>query len=382
MSNICSTTAAAAPGGNHGSLSQAARGQLDRSTTRAGHRTGLVRGLHLAGVLRARARGDLQARVAERRTRRAASPERAATSPRSSVRPTPRSSWSATSDGRGAGVPQHLPPPRQQAGVERLSRPRRPSGICRQFACKYHGWRYDLDGDAAPSCSRRASSSTSTRADYGLVPVHCDVWAGLHLRQPRHASPSSRLREFLGPMITALEGYPFDADDRALRRTAPRSRRTGSSTWTRSRSSTTHPFCTRSSRRRSTRTPRQQAGFEAPHYQIDGPHRLVSTSGIRAWEMDARACASRWRIITRSGLFGPWDEPDLGDDARRRQPRRMRPVGPRFVPALPELRDPDLGPGLVSHVPLLADVVQHAHLRGQRSTSCPRTTPASASRRR
>ena len=29
-----------------------------------------------------------------------------------------------------------------------------------------------------------------------------------------------------------------------------------------------------------------EAGFEAPHYRIDGPHRLVSTSGIRAWEMD------------------------------------------------------------------------------------------------
>ena len=28
-----------------------------------------------------------------------------------------------------------------------------------------------------------------------------------------------------------------------------------------------------------------QAGFEAPYYKIEGPHRLVSTSGVRAWEM-------------------------------------------------------------------------------------------------
>ena len=47
---------------------------------------------------------------------------------------------------RGPRVPQHLPAPRQQAGVERLPA-EETSGICRQFTCKYHGWRYDLDGD-------------------------------------------------------------------------------------------------------------------------------------------------------------------------------------------------------------------------------------------
>ena len=109
----------------------------------------------------------------------------------------------------------------------------------------------------------------------------------------------------------------------------------------------------------------QQAGFEAPHYRIDGPHRLVSTAGIRAWELD-QEMRKPIEEITRSGLFGPWDAPDLGTGklARRPEPRRVRPVGPRLVPALPELHDPDLGPGLVPHLPLLADVVQHPHLRG------------------
>ena len=44
---------------------------------------------------------------------------------------------------------------------------------------------------------------------HGLVPVHCDVWAGfvfVNLAQ----EPEQSLREFLGPMVTALEGYPFD----------------------------------------------------------------------------------------------------------------------------------------------------------------------------
>ncbi len=40
-------------------------------------------------------------------------------------------------------------------------------------------------------------------------------------------------------MVTGLEGYPFERDDVAVVATARRSRRTGSSTWTRSRSSIT-----------------------------------------------------------------------------------------------------------------------------------------------
>ena len=47
------------------------------------------------------------------------------------------------------------------------------------------------------------------KADYRLVPVHCDVWAGfIFVNLDRE--PSQTLTEFLGPMITALEGYPFE----------------------------------------------------------------------------------------------------------------------------------------------------------------------------
>ena len=65
------------------------------------------------------------------------------------------------------------------------------SGTCRQFTCKYHGWRYDLDG-ALTFVQQEGEFFDLDKSDYGLVPVHCDVWAGLHLRQPRRASPSSR----------------------------------------------------------------------------------------------------------------------------------------------------------------------------------------------
>jgi glycine betaine catabolism A len=70
-------------------------------------------------------------------------------------------------------------------------------------------------------------------------------------------------------------------------------------------------------------TAAQKAGFEAPHYRIDGPHRLVSTSGIAAWELDPEM-RKPMEDITRSGLFGPWDAPDLGVE---KMPAGLNPAG-------------------------------------------------------
>ena len=51
------------------------------------------------------------------------------------------------------------------------------SGNCRQFVCKYHGWKYDLDG-ACTFVQQESEFFDFDKADYGLVPVHCDVWSG------------------------------------------------------------------------------------------------------------------------------------------------------------------------------------------------------------
>jgi hypothetical protein len=58
-----------------------------------------------------------------------------------------------------------------------------------------------------------------------------------------------------------------------------------------------------------------QAGFEAPAYKIDGPHRLVSTAGVHPWTLPANMLKPI-EILTRSGLFGPWDAPDLDFDQK------------------------------------------------------------------
>ena len=99
------------------------------------------------------------------------------------------------------------------------------------------------------------------------------------------------------------------------------------------------------------------------------PHRRPAPSREhigRAQLGDGRRAVKPMEVITRGGLFGPWDETRSRRDASRASILGMRPVGPRLVPAVPELRDPDLEPGLVPHVPLLADGSQHPCLRGQR----------------
>jgi phenylpropionate dioxygenase-like ring-hydroxylating dioxygenase large terminal subunit len=197
------------------------------------------------------------------------------------------------------------------------------SGNCRQFVCKYHGWKYELDG----SCSfvqQESEFFDLDKADYGLVSVHCEVWAGFIFvnldREPRQS-----LREFLGPMIGAIEGYPFE---RMTERYAFRAE--VGSNWKLFMDAFQEfyhaPVLHAKQSPASFAVPAQEAGFEAPHYQIDGPHRLVSTSGIRAWELGAEAIKPMERL-TRSGLFGPWDVPDLGKLPAGVNPAGCKPWG-------------------------------------------------------
>ena len=65
------------------------------------------------------------------------------------------------------------------------------SGNCRQFVCKYHGWKYDLDG-ACSFVQQESEFFDLDKADYGLVPVHCDVWAGfIFVNLDRRAEPDA-----------------------------------------------------------------------------------------------------------------------------------------------------------------------------------------------
>ncbi|MFD6455599.1 aromatic ring-hydroxylating dioxygenase subunit alpha, partial [Nocardia sp. NPDC060220] len=192
------------------------------------------------------------------------------------------------------------------------------SGTCRQFTCKYHGWRYGLDG-ALTFVQQESEFFDLDKDSLGLARVHCEVWSGF-IFVNLAAQPRQTLREFLGPMVTGLEGYPFDQ----LTERYSYKAEVGAN-WKLYLDAFQEfyhaPILHGKQTPDNFSVAAQQAGFEAPHYQLDGPHRLVSTSGVVTWELDA-SMRKPMEDITRSGLFGPWDVPDLGA-----MPAGLNPAG-------------------------------------------------------
>jgi phenylpropionate dioxygenase-like ring-hydroxylating dioxygenase large terminal subunit len=196
-------------------------------------------------------------------------------------------------------------------------------GSCRQFVCKYHGWTYGLDGACAYVQQEREFFDLD-KSDYGLVRVHCDVWSGFIFvnfeREPRQT-----LVEFLGPMVCALDGYPFHLQtERFYYRSEV------SANWKLFMDAFQEfyhaPVLHGKQSPIGARPDVQAAGFEGAHYQIDGPHRMVTTSGYRSWKMPPEMLKPS-EIATRSGLFGPWDAPELGELPAGVNPAQKRPWG-------------------------------------------------------
>ena len=181
------------------------------------------------------------------------------------------------------------------------------SGNCRQFSCKYHGWRYALDGSLT-FVQQESEFFELDKAKFGLVPVHCEVWAGfifVNLDQ----TPRQSLREFLGPMITALEGYPFErlTERYGFRAIVPANWKLFIDALQEQYHA---PIVHRSQRPESFDDPMHHGGFEALHYQIDGPHRMFSSPGIQPWKLPDDQIKPSERLL-RSGLFGAWDDSEV-----------------------------------------------------------------------
>ena len=181
----------------------------------------------------------------QRRARRAARRATGATSRRRSRPRTPRSSWCATDDDVRAF-----------------------HNICRHRGNKLVWTGLPARGDErhrapvhlqVPRVALRPRRRVHVRAAGGRVlrprqgrlrpGARCTATCG-----PGSSScnlgrePSQSLREFLGPMVTALEDYPFDEMTERYVFRVGGAGATGRSSWTRSRSSTTRPSCTRSQR--------------------------------------------------------------------------------------------------------------------------------------
>ena len=181
-------------------------------------------------------------------------------------------------------------------------------GHARQLVCKYHGWRYGLDGACAYVHQEREFFDLD-RNELGLAAVHCDTWAGFVFVNLA-PEPRQPLRAYLGGMIGALEGYPFH---RMTERYAFRA--VNHSNWKVFSDAFQEyyhvpPLHTHQlGPTPEARNPEYE--FEAAHYQIDGPHRMVSTGGTHKHTWPARHLYPA-EALTRSGSTGPWDVPDLG----------------------------------------------------------------------
>ncbi|BBY14952.1 aromatic ring-hydroxylating oxygenase subunit alpha [Mycolicibacterium litorale] len=182
-------------------------------------------------------------------------------------------------------------------------------GTCRQFTCKYHGWRYGLDGELKFVQQAGEFFGLDTE-NLGLAPVQCDVWNGFIFIN-LDPEPRWSLREFLGPMITALDDYPFELMTERYEFEAH-----NNSNWKIFADAFQEYYHVPSlhSQQVPSEVRQPNATFECGHFQIDGPHRLVSTAGTRRWLLAPEYMYPVERV-TRSGLVGPWRTPETHHSA-------------------------------------------------------------------
>ena len=181
-------------------------------------------------------------------------------------------------------------------------------GVSRQFACKYHGWRYGLDG-ACTYVHQEDQFFDIDKETLGLAPVHCEVFAGFVFVNLA-PTPRQSLRDFLGSMVGALDGYPFD---QMTERYSFRAE--NASNWKIFIDAFQEYYHVPPLHTHQLgpihRNP--EATFEGAHYQLDGPHRVVSTSGSQKYKWPAEYLYPTEALL-RSGNMGPWDAPDLDGD--------------------------------------------------------------------
>jgi phenylpropionate dioxygenase-like ring-hydroxylating dioxygenase large terminal subunit len=182
------------------------------------------------------------------------------------------------------------------------------SGTCRQFTCKYHAWRYDLNG-ACTFVQQESEFFDIDKSDFGLASVQADVWEGWIFVNFDESNTTS-LHEYLGEMGKGLEGYPFDKLTQVHRYRAE-----VKSNWKLFIDAFAEfyhaPILHAKQAVASESAKLVEHGYEALAYGLDGPHGMVSSWGGMSPPKDLSMVKPIEQKL-RSGLFGPWDAPDIG----------------------------------------------------------------------
>jgi phenylpropionate dioxygenase-like ring-hydroxylating dioxygenase large terminal subunit len=181
------------------------------------------------------------------------------------------------------------------------------SGTCRQFTCKYHGWRYGLEGDLT-FVQQESEFFDLDKADYGLVAVQAEVWEGfifVHLDPDNTES----VHDYLGELGAGLAGYPFHAMTHVYKYRAE-----VGSNWKLfidAFAEFYHAPVLHAKQATDEESRKLQSyGFEALAYKLDGRHGMVSSWGGMSPPADPSMVKPIENVL-RSGLFGPWDKPDV-----------------------------------------------------------------------
>jgi len=235
------------------------------------------------------------------------------------------------------------------------------SGTCRQFTCKYHGWRYDLDG-ALNFVQQESEFFDFDKADYGLASVQTEVWEGFIFVNLDPENTTS-VRDYLGGLGAGIEGYPFGEMTQVYKYRA-----NVGSNWKLfidAFAEFYHAPVLHAKQATDEESRKLQGyGFEALAYEIDGPHSMVSSWGGMAPPKHRQA--DRERASQRAlRPLGPSRHRRARPAARRPEPVAEPRLGDRLVRPVPQLHAAGVGARVVPHVPLLADLLQQPHLRGQ-----------------
>ncbi len=181
------------------------------------------------------------------------------------------------------------------------------SGTCRQFTCKYHGWRYALDGELT-FIQQESEFFDLDRADYGLQPVQTDTWEGFIFVNLDPDNTTS-LAEYLGGFGAGLAGYPFDKMTQVYKYKA-----NVGSNWKLfidTFAEFYHAPILHAKQATAEESRKLSGyGYEALGYELEGRHGMVSSWGGMSPPKDLAMVKPIERIL-RSGLFGPWDPPDI-----------------------------------------------------------------------
>jgi phenylpropionate dioxygenase-like ring-hydroxylating dioxygenase large terminal subunit len=181
------------------------------------------------------------------------------------------------------------------------------SGTCRQFTCKYHGWRYDLEG-AITFVQQEQEFFETDWSKWGLATVQCEVWLGfiwVNLDPDNTVSAE----EYLGRLGAGLEGYPFEDMTQVYKYRAE-----VGSNWKLFIDAFAEfyhaPILHANQATADESRKLSSYGYEALAYDIDGPHSMVSSWGGMSPPKDINMVKPIEQVL-HSGLFGPWDRPDL-----------------------------------------------------------------------